>query len=130
MKQVTRRNWAVVELTPLVDVVFLLVIFFLVAADATRLSHPPASLVAGPGEAMQGTGWDVVLTLGSDGMWRTRIDGPPLLDAEPDGIEPDMRVLLRVDQAAPAKALTAIAEHLRQAGIERVDLALGKDVPK
>ncbi len=130
MRRVSPRNWAIVELTPLVDVVFLLVIFFLVAADATRLSHPPANLVAGPGEAAKGTGWDVVLTLGKDGVWRSRVDGPPLPDVGVDGIEPDARVLLRVDQVAPAEALTAMAGRLRRAGIGRVDLALGKDAPQ
>jgi biopolymer transport protein ExbD len=127
MRRVATRNWAVVELTPLVDVVFLLVIFFLVAADATRLSRPPANLVAGPGEASVGTEWDVVLTLGADGRWRTSVGGSPLSDDAPGSIEPDSRVLLRVDRSAPAVALTSMAEHLRVAGVHRVDLALGED---
>jgi biopolymer transport protein ExbD len=128
MRPKPARHWAVVELTPLVDVVFLLVIFFLVAADATRLSHPPANLVAGPGEAPQGTRWDVVLTLGVDGFWRTSMDAPPLRGSLPAGLNAEARVLLRVDKDAPGIALTAMAEQLRLVGAQRVNLALGEGV--
>jgi len=127
MRRAAARHWAVVELTPLVDVVFLLVIFFLVAADATRLSRPQVALVAGPGEARSGTAWDVVLTLGTDALWRTSVGGSPLVDGVPEGIESGTRVLLRVDRSAPAAVLTSMAEHLRRSGVHRVDLALGEE---
>jgi hypothetical protein len=117
-----------VEMTPLVDVVFLLVIFFLVAAEASRMARPPAALLGGPGEAPVGAQWDTMLTLGSDGLWRETAGGPALTDPSTLAIGPGAHVLLRVDRSAPGGALLSMTQALEGLGLDRVELALGREV--
>ena len=128
MKRRARRSLAVVEMTPLVDVVFLLVIFFLVAAEASRLARPPATLLGGPGEAPVGAKWDSMLTLGVDGQWRATTGGPAVTEPSTLGLGPGAHVLLRVDRAAPGAALLSMTQALQAMGLDRVELALGPEV--
>lgn len=127
MKPLGSGRWSLVELTPLVDVVFLLIVFFLIAADASRLARPEADLVRGDQQARQNARWDAVLTLQADGAWRSSLDAPPLEDRAPDGLGAGSAVLLRVDRRADSAAMIRMASHLRSAGVERIDLALGQD---
>ena len=129
MRRRRRPSTAIVEMTPLIDVVFLLVVFFLVAADATRLARPQVDLVPGPGEAPLGPEWDMVLTLDASGVWRRSTGGVPV---EPTAMQIDgaESVLLRVDAAAPGTALGEMTQALRLAGVEAVDLSLGPEVDR
>ncbi len=122
-----RRSLAVVELTPMIDVVFLLIVFFLVAADATRMSRPSVSLVDGPGEAPVGTHWDHVFTLQADGQWRSGREDEPVRPAQ-IMLKATDRVLLRTDAAAPSGPLLELAGHLRGQGIDHVEFAVGAGV--
>ena len=127
MRRRSRRSLAVVEMTPLIDVVFLLVVFFLVAADATRVSRPAVVLVPGPGEAPVGPQWDLVLTLGVDGLWRERAGAGPF-DLGQRTFAADTTVLLRAHRDAAGASFLAMTDQLRQAGLHRVDLSLGPEV--
>ncbi|MCH2136477.1 MAG: biopolymer transporter ExbD [Phycisphaerales bacterium] len=122
MKVRPANRWAVVELTPLVDVVFLLIVFFLIAADASRVARPKADLVESRIDA-EGHVWDAVFTLQADGVWRSAIDGPPLQDPLASGVGAGSSVLLRIDSAAPSAAMGAMTSALREAGVEQVSLA-------
>ena len=116
-------------MTPLIDVVFLLIVFFLVTANATRVSRPTVDLVPGPGEATVGPQWDIVLTLGVDGTWRERAGSPPF-DVEQRMFAADASVLLRAHQDASGVAFLALTDQLRLAGVHRVDLSLGPEVTR
>lgn len=129
MRRRSRRSLAFVEMTPLIDVVFLLIVFFLVTANATRVSRPTVDLVPGPGEAPVGPQWDIVLTLGVDGTWRERAGSPPF-DVEQRMFAADASVLLRAHQDASGVAFLALTDQLRLAGVHRVDLSLGPEVTR
>lgn len=106
-----------IDLTPLIDVVFMLLLFFILAAS---FSAPvlqvalPAARTAAPAEddparlvlAIDAAGQ---LHHGSTAIGREAL--PPLLAAHPDG-----PVELRVDRAAPFDAFIGALDPLREAG--------------
>jgi len=111
---------------PLINVVFLLLIFFmlagrLVASDAFRI-EPPQSASDGPVRA-QG----LVVLVAADG--RLALDNVPveataLRSAVADRIaeQPALRVRLKADGAADASRVVGVMEALRAAGVAELQL--------
>ena len=106
-----------IDLTPLIDVVFMLLLFFILAASFRAPAMQvalPESRTAAPAEDDPGR---LVLSIEADGQVRHRGgavgagDWPGLLAAHPAGA-----VELRVDRAAPFEAFVGAMDPLREAG--------------
>ena len=124
-----------VEITPLIDVVFLLLTFFvfslvlLVRADALGITLPALS-----GARPAQPGPTVTIAITSDGDYRVDSDEVALgeiADRVRDAriIEPDSRILMSVDARAPAEALLQVIDLFRSEGIEGFSV-IGNRVPR
>lgn len=122
------------DLTPMIDVVLLLIIFFMLTAQFARTLKTPMELPneAGTGQAEQGPA-TVVVDLTKDGELR--------LAAEPIGLEAFLQVVssdlkrskaengqaidltVRVDRSCPAIHLNTLAAALTQLGVRNWKLA-------
>jgi len=112
------------SLTPLIDVVFLLLVFFMLAA---RFGAERALPVLPGGGA--GAGWDGpprLVTVGAEGLALNGVATPadrlagalrPLMPA------PDAPVVLRAEERVPLSRAVAVIERLNAAGIPTVVLA-------
>ena len=127
-----RREGPEVNITPLIDVVFLLLIFFMVSTTFERetelgIELPEASAAADPTRKE-------FLELSVDAKGRYYLDGRPLVNtriatlvqalrqraAELGGDPP---VVVSGDRASPYQAVMAILDATRQAGLTRVRFA-------
>lgn len=119
------------NLLPMINVVFLLLVFFLIAA---KLAPPEPFAVALPAaEAQAGLGGEFTLFLssaGQAGFAEARGDAALAALAEArheactglDCATQPPRLLLRADAAAPAAALTALMPLLSAAGFAEVTI--------
>lgn len=111
------------EMTPLIDVVFLLLTFFvfslvlMVRADVLEITLP--ELTAGQSGAQS-----ELLTLGIDSEGAVLLAGEPvdesvLLDAvvAARAERPDARLVIAVDESAPSRALLAVVDRLAAGGV-------------
>jgi biopolymer transport protein ExbD len=108
------------SLTPMIDVVFLLLVFFMLAA---RFGHDLSLPVAtGGGE----TGYEGPPRLVTVGAGTLSLNGrETALDALPDALAPLMSdpsdiVVLRPDAGVDLQRLIAVSDALRAAGLGRV----------
>ena len=125
------------DLTPMVDVVFLLIIFFMTTAQFARLTRAELDLPREPGEegVVEHEGALVVNVL------RT---GEIIVDARvvslatllsmvsseiADGRAAEIEVLVRADLAAPSAVINAIAEGLTERGVMSWRLATETPAP-
>jgi len=125
------------SLLPMINVVFLLLVFFLIAA---KLAPPEPFAVTPPeASAQDETAGDFTLYLGADGQ--LGFDGAQSADAATDAgifdaltaarldycaradctVQPP-RLMLRADAAAPVARLAALLPALGTAGFAQVDL--------
>lgn len=121
-----RRQPVDINLAPLIDVVFLLLIFFMVAGRLTAGDPfevaPARSARAGAtgdggAEILLGRGGQLAL----DGAAMTRAALLPALAARLEAA-PGLPVRLRADAAAPAATLVALTRDLRRAGAGEISL--------
>lgn len=133
-----RRDEAQIELTPLIDVVFLLLIFFLLTSAVTRQSEsssPESAISIELPEAQSGsksvTGSPVILTITEDG--RIEIEGgeAPLEGASIEAKlielykkDPQAQILLRGDKGASHGRVIELLGSVRQIGFKRVDMVI------
>ena len=135
-----RREEATIELTPLIDVVFLLLIFFLLTSamsKPTEATSPESSIPIELPEAQSGsrsiTGSPVILTLTQDGRVELEGGDAPL---EGDSVEaklielhkrdPQAQILLRGDQGATHGRVIELLDSVKQIGFKRVDLVISR----
>lgn len=110
-------------LTPLIDVVFLLLVFFMLAAQFGR---DGALSLAGSGGAAEYSGPPRLVTILPA---RVLLNGTALAEADiPARLSdltqgPDDPIILRADPAADVQRLTDIATRLTDAGFTRLILA-------
>jgi len=115
-----------ISLTPLIDVVFIILIFFMLAGKLSASDPfevvPPHSLSEGPPVQQ-----DSLVLVGADG--RLALDGVvmegPALKAtlaERLAGADEVRVRLKADGCAEAARVVAVMELLREAGVERLKL--------
>jgi len=113
------------RLAPLIDVVFLLLVFFMLAA---RLEHPLAIAVNAPAEAGGGafTG-SVLVRLGADGgvdLAGVQVGMAGLAAAVAPYLERDRATGFLVQPAAqaPIASLVQVLDRLQGAGVEKLTL--------
>ena len=105
-----------IDLTPLIDVVFMLLLFFILAATFS----PPVLQVALPTASTAAAADDPArLVLAIDAAGALHHGGAPIMIEAVPGLlssHPDGAVELRVDRAAPFDAFIAVMDRLRAHG--------------
>ncbi len=110
-----------IDLTPLIDVVFMLLLFFILASTFSLPVLPVALPKAGTAERGADDSTRLVLTIDAEGILYHQAapiaaqDVPGLLAAGAEG-----PVELRVDRAAPFDAFVGVMDHLRACGRSNV----------
>lgn len=94
-----------INLTPLIDVVFLLLIFFMVTTTFTRETRLAVNLPEADGEPVQEAPRTIEISVSQSGAYA--IDGRPLVNAELGTL---MRALEEVSQGDREVALILIAD--------------------
>ncbi len=120
------RRRRLVSLTPLIDVVFILLVFFMLASTFTDWR---SLQLAVPGEATTPDADAPAPLVVSVGMDSLRLDGEELsLDALAAGVgeavaeEPERSVIVRPGDDVPLQRLVTVMERLHEAGGSRVSL--------
>jgi biopolymer transport protein ExbD len=109
------------SLTPMIDVVFLLLVFFMLAARFGHDTHLPLTL--GGGGAVDWQGPPRLVSVLPDGL---RLNGLPVATADLAGalapLMPDAQapVLLRAEDGADLGRLVAVIDAMRGAGITQL----------
>jgi len=125
MKRFRRRALPEVELTPLIDVLFILIIFFVLTTSFVK-SQLSIDLPYGGGSPINDS--PVVISVNSEGQFS--VDGKetdrsrvPVL-AEEAYLE-GKTLLIAGDREAPYGLIATLLDELREKGIEKISLALG-----
>ena len=128
----TRRSEPVLDLTPLIDATFLLLVFFLVTASFTR--EPTQAVVpvelpsAASGDGTLGVE-RATLWVGDDGTVRLELDGvahdgdAAALRAALDafrGDNPDAALYLRGDEGASYGSVMTLLDMAREVGFDEI----------
>ncbi len=126
-----------INLTPLIDVVFLLLIFFMVSTTFRKeaelqLDLPRAAEESAPVEQQQ-------LTVAIDADGRYYVNDKALTDSEPGVLERamlevigdrrDLPVTIRADGRTPHQAVVHVMDTARQLGLQRVGIATVRNAP-
>ena len=125
-----RRPEASIELTPLIDVVFLLLIFFMVSTSFVREARIAVDLPEASGDPVNG---EAGLALAIDAAGGYAVNGRALADGEvatlvgaleslagPDGRS---HLLIAADADATHRAVVRAMDAARRAGIASIDIA-------
>jgi biopolymer transport protein ExbD len=126
-----RRFDAEAGILPLINVVFLLLIFFMLAGQLTQAAPfsvtPPVSEQAGAAGPQADEPREAAILLAADG--RLALNGQPIeapdlksAVAEQLAVRPDLPVSLKADGATEAAEVVAVMEVLRDAGVRRLQL--------
>jgi biopolymer transport protein ExbD len=116
-----RPRRRLISLTPLIDVVFILLLFFMLASTLTRLHAVP---LAAPDSqrAQRDSQPALLLRLQADGQ--LDLNGEPIAAAalpallrERLGQAPDLRVLVQPDDAVPLQMTLQLFDQLADAGV-------------
>jgi biopolymer transport protein ExbD len=133
----TRPRELLVEMTPMIDVVFLLIIFFMVTSEFAKNVRAEVELPKLKGEQHDETEEaGIVVNLDADGRIILEVGDDPLsLEALEDrlrstfaangSLEP--RVLLRVDRRASTTRLNEVVRLLHELGVPSA--RMGTEVP-
>ena len=122
-----------VSLAALIDVVFLLLIFFMVVTSFTdlRVIHLNATERTG---TVATTGESITLRLDSDGSlfydgqaYEQRYQDVARLVAERVGAEPAMRLTIVLAAWTPVHATVRLLDHLENVALSNIDLTLEED---
>ena len=124
------RRRTLIRLTPLIDVVFILIVFFMLASSfsdwrAIELTTPGG---AATGASLEGA---LLVEIRRDGL---RLSGEPVsLDAlisrieERAALRPDPRVLVKPLPGVPLQEAVRVLDRLADAGIGELSLIGGSD---
>jgi len=124
-----RRGVLELDMTPMIDVTFLLLIFFLVTAQMAARARSGVQLPVEPGESRLQAGEEgLVVVVEADGLVRVgeRVVTPETLvelARQAVGRGSGAPPVVRADRAAPAAALNAVTRSLRQGGASGFRLA-------
>ncbi|MGB4247556.1 MAG: biopolymer transporter ExbD [Pseudohongiellaceae bacterium] len=120
-----------INLTPLIDVVFLLLIFFMVSTTFTRETRLAVNLPEADGEAVQESAGQIEISVSQNGSYA--IDGRPLVNAELDTLmnaleevtqgNRDVALILIADAAATHQAVVTAMDAIGQSGFSRLSIA-------
>jgi biopolymer transport protein ExbD len=134
-----RRPAVAVDITPMIDVVFLLIIFFMTTAQFARLTRAEVDLPQQRGEQQaQAEQAGIVVNITRDGQLIVSgrdVDLSELrsivraeIQREPDRPPQQLKLLIRADRNAPAARLNRVVETLRPLGVAAARLAT--EVPR
>ena len=119
-----RRLQPDLDLTPLIDVLFMLVLFFVLSASLLQ-GQISVRLPAGQGAALRGS--PVVLEIPLDGKLRydgNELDTPSAVECARRDTAGGRELVIAADKGVPYGRVAAILEALRSAGVQDVGLAL------
>lgn len=132
-----RREDPEINLTPLIDVVFLMLIFFMVSTTFLREAELQITLPEASQEPARASEAPIELTINEQGT--VFINGEPLADADRetireglvsalDGRKPqDVRVIIRGDAGARHQSVVTALDAAGRAGLQRVGIATVPD---
>ena len=134
-----RRRSITVDITPMIDVVFLLIIFFMTTAQFAQLTRADVDLPQERGEQRaEAEQAGIVVNITSEGQLIVsgRTIGLGELESivrseiarEPDRPAQQLKLLIRADRNAPAARLNRVVEMLRPLGVGAARLAT--EVPR
>jgi len=112
-----------IDLTPLIDVVFILLIFFFITSTFIRPSLPVNLAKAASAAASAERKEQLVITIDAEGALFS--DAAPLLREEVPALikaNPDLGINLFVDRAAPFEAFLAVIDEARL--LDREDISI------
>lgn len=119
------------DMTPMIDVVMLLIIFFLVTSQFSQSIRTPLELPRQDGQQIEDANnpGDIVVDLLADGS--VRLEGETVsMDVFISGVRaevlhgtPDLEVLIRPDRSGPAAHLNRLCKQLSEAGVRAYRIA-------
>ena len=112
------------DLTPMIDVVFQLIIFFMYTAQFSQISRTAIDLPEQPGVRDTLAAAAIVVDLNAEGVFLVE-QAPVTLDELMDRLRAEVRragpenveLLVRADQSSPAAHINQLAERLAETGI-------------
>ncbi|MES3008066.1 MAG: biopolymer transporter ExbD [Pseudomonadota bacterium] len=120
-----------INLTPLIDVVFLLLIFFMVSTTFTRESRLAVNLPEADGNAVQQTARTIEISVSQGGAYA--IDGRPLVNSElstlMQGLEEvalgdrDVALILIADAEASHQSVVTAMDAIGKSGFSKLSIA-------
>lgn len=118
------RSGADIDITPLIDILFMLIIFFVLATSFVQ-GRLRVDLPQGEGDPGK-PGGAVLVTLREDGelLWGDEPIASPDLFRRLGMASPDEELLLAADRGVPYGRVAELLDGMRRAGRERVGLAL------
>ena len=134
----TTRRGVLADMTPMIDVVMQLIIFFMYTAQYTQVTRTPMELPDEPGEQVTlESRNEVVIDINKDGVYLVDRNEIPfeyltrMINAEvgrstsPTGVE----VLIRAHKDCPARHLNELATTLSELGVRSWRLATSEQTP-
>lgn len=124
-----RRNDPDVDLTPLIDVLFMLIIFFVLTAAFVR-GEVDVTLPHGEGSPVSEV--PVILAVHEDGTlaWAGQsLPLPEVILLAREAYDDGQSILLAGDRSVPYGVVATLLDQLRIHGVEQVNLALGGESP-
>ncbi|TNE76982.1 MAG: biopolymer transporter ExbD [Gammaproteobacteria bacterium] len=115
-----RKSDQGVNLTPLIDVVFLLLIFFMVSTTFTKESHLVLDLPEANGNIEEAPPQQIEVLIGREGDYS--INGKPLINRQVDTLMKALDEVSRGDSTTPL-TITADANATHQAVVTAMDAA-------
>ncbi len=123
-----------INLTPLIDVVFLLLIFFMVSTTFTRETRLAVNLPEADGEPVQDNPRSIEISVSQNGSYA--VDGRPLVNAqlqtlmraleEVTGGDRDVALILIADADATHQSVVTAMDAIGQSGFSRLSIATRK----
>lgn len=142
-RSTTKKIKATLDMTPMIDVMFLLIIFFLLSSTFVVQSSVPVELSPSPAEAVTYEGKQLTITVQpSDGRPDNEegvyVDDLPIRSwTELEGLlqaltsrDPQAQVLIRPDKAVSTERLLYVMGRARKAGVSRFGLATESPRPE
>ena len=120
-----RRSSPEIELTPLVDVVFQLIIFFVLTAAFVQGSIT-VSLPEGTGQPVSQT--PLVINVNQNGeifVNDKKAEIPEAVDLAREVVSQGRPILLAGDKRTPYEAIVRVLNALKEGGIDEISLAVG-----
>jgi biopolymer transport protein ExbD len=115
-----RREDDMINLTPLIDVVFLLLIFFMVSTTFTKNTHLTIDLPEAVGNPTTETANRLDVVIGADGGYQ--VNGQGLINNQPETLKTALLQLSEGDTQTPL-TITADARTPHQAVVTAMDIA-------
>ena len=129
MKKRRSREGADVELTPLIDVLFILIIFFVLTASFVQ-GQIPVTLPDGRGNTPERSSVSITIKSTGELYWDdSPIEKSSLLERATDAIKARKSLVLIADKSVPYGDVATLLDELRQGGVTSIGLALKGNRP-